>query len=144
MEKGMSRLLRQLPRLIAATAIWLLLTAAITYAAAPSGKPVAAPRAAVAKAVPTTLVIPDVRGQIYVFAKGMLEDAGFAWRVAGPVKGYAVNRVAVQVPAPGTHVLDTGAPTIRLRLARGGSEQAGAPQNASPFGGTRLRLAGAR
>jgi hypothetical protein len=136
----MSRLLRQLPRLIAATAVWLLLTAAITYAAAPSGAPVAH-RAPAARAVPATLVVPDVRGQIFVFAKGMLEDAGFAWKVGGPVQGYAANRVASQVPAPGTRVVDDGQPTIRLVLAHGTYAQAGTPQNASPFAGTKLRIA---
>jgi beta-lactam-binding protein with PASTA domain len=139
----MNRLLKQLPRLIAATAVWLLLTAAITYAAAPTAAPKAAP-AAPKLAVPTTLVVPDVRGQIYVFAKGMLEDAGFAWRVSGPVQGYAVNTVAAQTPAPGTRVLDTGSPTIRLRLAHGTYAQAGTPEDAAPFAGTRLRLAEAR
>ena len=30
---------------------------------------------------PDVLVVPDVRRQAYVFAKGILQDAGFAWRV---------------------------------------------------------------
>ena len=38
-------------------------------------------------ASPKTLVVPQVTGQAYVFAKGILQDAGFAWRVLGPVKG---------------------------------------------------------
>lgn len=139
----MNRLLKLLPRLIAVTGVWLLLTAAITYAAGPSAAPTAAPATPKVSA-PTTLVVPDVRGQIYVFAKGMLEDAGFAWRVTGPVQGYAVNTVAAQTPAPGTRVRDTGMPTIRLRLARGSYAQAGTPEDAAPFAGTRLRLAGAR
>ena len=37
--------------------------------------------------------IPDVRGKPYVFAKGILQDAGFAWRVEGDVQGYAPNSV---------------------------------------------------
>jgi hypothetical protein len=137
----MSRLLKLLPRLIAATGVWLLLTAAITYAAAPTVAPKAAPTHRAATLVPTTLVVPDVRGQIYVFAKGMLEDAGFAWRVSGPVQGYAANTVSMQTPAPGTRVVDTGMPTIRLRLARGSYAQVGTPEDAAPFAGTRLREA---
>src|ERR1051326_8613709 len=56
-----------------------------------------------------TLVVPDVRGQIYVFAKGILEDDGFAWQVIGSVQGFAANTVVTQKPKPGTVVLDTGA-----------------------------------
>jgi hypothetical protein len=136
----MTRLRKLLPRLIAATGVWLLLTAAITYAAAPTAAPVRAQRATPTLA-PPTLVVPDVRGQIYVFAKGMLEDAGFAWKVTGSVQGYAANTVAAQSPAPGTRVLDTGSPTIRLKLAHGTYAQVGTPENASPFAGTKLRPA---
>jgi hypothetical protein len=42
------------------------------------------------------LLVPDVRGLPLVFAKGVLEDAGFAWKIDGKVKGYAVNLVAGQ------------------------------------------------
>ena len=62
------------------------------------------------------LVVPDVRGQAYVFAKGILEDAGFAWRVPG-ARGFAANTVVGQSPLPGTRVVDTGAPLVTLRLA---------------------------
>jgi hypothetical protein len=89
------------------------------------------------------LVVPDVRGQVYVFAKGALEDAGFAWRVAGPVKGYAANTVVTQSPAPGARVVDTGAPTITLTLARNARyAEKGAPENRAPFAGTAVRRAG--
>ena len=139
----MNRLLKLLPRLIAVTGVWLLLTAAITYAAAPSATSPAV-RAMSKLSVPSTLVVPDVRGQIYVFAKGMLEDAGFAWRVTGPVEGYATNTVVAQTPPPGARVRDTGSPTIVVRLARGSYAQVGTPENAAPFAGTKLRLAEAR
>src|SRR5919204_6705417 len=91
----------------------LLTTAALTYAADRqiSSAPRATPQV---KAVPLTLVVPDVRRQAYVFAKGMLVDAGFAWKVEGGVRGYSANTVAAQAPAPGTRVLDTGAPAIVL------------------------------
>jgi hypothetical protein len=139
----MNRLLKLLPRLIAVTGVWLLLTAAITYAAGPSATPPTV-RTAPKLSVPTTLVVPDVRGQIYVFAKGMLEDAGFAWRVTGSIEGYATNAVVAQTPPPGTRVRDTGSPTIVLRLAHGTYAQVGTPENAAPFAGTKLRLAEAR
>jgi len=132
-----------LPRLVALTVVWLLLTAAITYAAGrrlSTPQSVRAPQAAVAPADSETVVVPDVRRQAYVFAKGILEEAGFAWTVAGTVQGYAANTVAEQLPAPGTRVVDTGTPTIELRLARGRYPQTGDPENASPFAGTPLKL----
>jgi hypothetical protein len=90
---------------------------------------------------PHTLTVPQVTGQAYVFAKGILQDGGFAWHVAGPVKGYAVNTVVEQHPAAGTVVLDTGAPTITLALARNRAyAQLGAPSNGAPYGGTRVLI----
>ncbi len=89
------------------------------------------------------VVVPDVRGHAYVFAKGILEDAGFAWRVVGPVEGYATNLVASATPAPGTQLVDTGAPTIALTLERNARyPESGSPENAAPFPGTPVRLAG--
>jgi len=90
---------------------------------------------------PHTLTVPQVTGQAYVFAKGILQDGGFAWHVAGQVKGYAVNTVVEQHPAAGTVVLDTGAPTITLTLARNKAyAQLGAPSNAAPYSGTRVLI----
>jgi hypothetical protein len=116
----------------------LLSTAGLTVAAAAEQqRGPSAPR--------TTLVVPDVRGQAYVFAKVILEDAGFAWRVQGAVDGFAVNLVASQLPAPGARVLDTGAPTIALRLDRNARyRETGIPENFSPYRGTRVLRAGAR
>jgi hypothetical protein len=94
------------------------------------------------QAGPKTIRVPDVRGQAYVFAKGILEDAGFSWQVVGSVKGYAANLVAVQLPAPGVEVLDNGAPTIQLRLEQNPDyAERGLPENTSSFEGTELRLA---
>jgi hypothetical protein len=94
-----------------------------------------------APAPPAILLVPDVRAKAYVFAKGMLEDGGFAWRVEGSVRGYAANSVAAQSPAPGTKVFDTGAPTVTLRLSRAkGYEQLGEPETASPYPGTEIKL----
>ena len=131
-----------LPRLAALTIIWLLATSTITFAAAGRKAAPTTPIARPAKAAPTILVVPDVRRQAYVFAKGILDDGGFAWRVAGDVKGYAVNTVASQSPAPGTRVVDTGAPVVTVRLARNASyEQRGLPESESPHEGTKVVLA---
>ena len=117
---------------IAALAL-LLATAGLTSAAS-SRQSAAQPAAA-----PVTLVVPEVRGQAYVFAKGILEDSGFAWRVRGGVNGFAANLVATQFPAPGTRLVDTGAPVITLGLSRNARySEEGVPENFSPFVGTRL------
>ena len=81
-----------------------------------------------------------MRGLPYVFAKGELEDAGFAWKVEGKVEGFAVNLVAEQSVKPGTEVVDTGAPDRPLRLrdqpvVRGGRA---AHESESPYPGTKL------
>ncbi|MGB2875571.1 MAG: PASTA domain-containing protein [Gaiellaceae bacterium] len=130
-----------LPRAVLVGLVWVLATAAFTFAAdtqilGPSRASTRAP------AQPPELAVPSVTGQAFVFAKGMLEDAGFAWRVEGPVHGFAGNRVLAQSPAAGTHVVDTGAPTIALRLVRGRYAQQGAPQDTSSYRGTRVELAG--
>ena len=91
------------------------------------------------------LVVPDIRRQPYVFAKGLLEDAGFSWRVKGQVKGqvkgYPANVVAEQTPAPGTLVVDTGAPTLVIKLENNKNyEKRGLPKDTSPYKGTKLIL----
>jgi hypothetical protein len=138
-----ARLAAVLPRFAVLTLVFLLATATLTFAAQRSM--VATPAVKTAPApVRELLVVPDVRGQAYVFAKGILEDGGFAWRVRGKVEGYAANTVAEQAPLPGTRVVDTGAPTIVLRLRRNASyEQQGTPENAAPFTGTAIQLADA-
>jgi hypothetical protein len=135
-----ARLTSLLPRVVALTAILVLASATISFAAentvlAPSNAP---EPAAVA---PPLVTVPDVRGQAYVFAKGTLEEDGFAWRVTGPVQGYPANTVVSQTPAPGTRLIDTGLPTISLALGRNNEyAQEGTPENASPFAGTKIRL----
>jgi hypothetical protein len=139
-KNGMAvRLAALLPRFIVLTLLWLLTTATLTFAA--EKRLSTPPKASSARVTGRpVVVVPDVTGQAYVFAKGMLEDAGFAWRVGGSVQGYAANVVAVQQPAAGTRVFDTGAPTIVLRLARGHYPESGLPDDASSFAGTRIRL----
>jgi hypothetical protein len=129
-----------LPRALVIVVVWVLATAAFTLAAdrqilgpsrASSPTPVQAPQ----------LTVPAVDGQAFVFAKGILEDAGFAWRVTGPVHGYAANKVLAQSPVAGTRVVDTGAPTVTIRLVRGQYAQQGAPEDSSSYTGTAVRLA---
>ena len=100
----------------------------------------AAPKPTVVATRPP-LVVPDVRGQAYVFAKGILEDAGFAWRVTTR-NGFSANTVVAQVPAPGVRVVDTGAPLVVLELKKSKRyAQKGTPENHSPFAATVLRFA---
>jgi hypothetical protein len=138
-----SRLAALLPRLLALTVIWLLGTATYTVAAGSGGQepaPQATTEAAPSR--PEILQVPDVRRQAYVFAKGILQDAGFAWSVEGSVRGYAANTVVSQQPAPGTRVVDNGAPTVVVRLSRNPSySERGLPENTSPYAGTRIVLA---
>ncbi len=137
-----ARLSALLPRIAALTLIWLLAASAITFAASGHESTDADPVEPVAQNVQEILIVPDVRQQAYVFAKGILEDGGFAWRVEGPVEGYAANTVASQNPAPGTKVMDTGEPTVVLHLAKNPSyAQNGLPENKSPRTGTAVVLA---
>jgi PASTA domain len=128
-------------RLLALTAVWLLATAALTYAAAQRMNtiPPATTPATTTTAAPSPLTVPNVLRQPYVFAESTLSDAGFAWHVKGSAHGYASNLVVSQTPAPGTRVVDTGLPTIVLRLSAGRS-QTGTPEDSSPGVGTAIRL----
>jgi PASTA domain len=132
-----------MPRVLVLVLIALLTTATITFAA--ENRMLAAPAKPTAPATPakpSVLVVPDVRGQVYVFAKGTLEEAGFAWRVTGRVAGYSANRVAGQSPAPGTRVRDTGAPELALTLRVNRTyAQKGEPESRSPYRGTAIQLA---
>ena len=132
-------------RLLVLVAVWLLGTSTLSLAqdagSDPASPPVAPATADVEGEEGEPLVVPDVRGMPYVFAKGVLEDEGFAWKVEGKVEGFAVNLVATQSPKAGTQVVDTGAPTAVLTLARNpGQPEEGLPQNESPYPGTKLEL----
>jgi hypothetical protein len=135
-----ARLTSMLPRVVALTAILVLASATLSFAADNVISPPAAPVEATV-APPKLVTVPDVRGQAYVFAKGTLEEQGFAWRVAGSVHGYAANIVASQTPAAGSRVIDTGLPTILLGLERNARyPEAGDPENASPYDGTAIKF----
>ena len=130
----------RVPAIALFVGVTLLASATLTLAATTNGSP-AAPAVPSAEPEIATLVVPDVRRQAYVFAKGALEQSGFAWKVAGSVQGYSVNVVASQTPAPGTRVIADGAPIVTLGLARNPSyKQEGLPENASPYAGRPVRL----
>ena len=127
------RLRAHLPRIAVFVVLGVGLTATLTYAAGRQLGGATPPAATATKPAPP-LVVPDVKGQAFVFAKGSLEDAGFAWRVVGSVHGYSANTVSAQSPAPGTKVLDTGAPLITLSLKRNaGYPQTGTAEDVSPY-----------
>lgn len=136
--RAVSRRILTLPRVTAVAAAALLLSATISLAA---DKPATAKAPSRKTAPRKVLVVPDVRQQMFVFASGMLEDGGFGWKVRGSVGGYPANVVVSQKPKPGTHVIDTGDPTITLFLARGKSPQLGEPQDRSPYGASLIRRA---
>jgi hypothetical protein len=123
---------------MALAAAGLLVSATISLAA---DKPTVRVPAAHKAAQRKVMVVPDVRSQLFVFATGMLEDGGFGWKVRGAVGGFPANVVVSQSPKPGKHVIDTGAPTITLVLARGRGVELGEPQNRSPYGASVIRAA---
>jgi hypothetical protein len=138
-----ARLPAFVPKAILIALVGLLLTAGLTYAAeqqlATTPAPAAAPTPVQKRA---TLVVPDLRRQAFVFAKGQLQDAGFAWRVVGGVHGYAANVVVDQQPAAGAKLFDTGAPVVKLTLSRNRKyAQVGAPEDISPYRATAVQRA---
>jgi hypothetical protein len=128
-----------IPRLLALTVIWLLGAATWTLAADKKVTPSETGAAATKVTRPDVLTVPDVRGKAYVFAKGILQDAGLAWRVRGAVQGYAANAVVWQSPSPGSRVIDNGAPAVSVRLSKNSAYgERGLPENESPYLGTRV------
>ena len=90
-----------IPRILVVVVVWILASGTLTFAA--ERHLYAHVQAVAPKPEPKSiLVVPDVRSQAFVFAKGTLEDSGLAWKVVGGVHGYAVNKVAKQTPAAGT------------------------------------------
>ncbi len=116
-----------------------LLAAGVTLAfGAPQAEaPLPAPAVAAPAPVVPIVVVPDLRWQAYVFARGILLDKGFAWTVDGAVQGYAANIVVKQTPRPGTRLVDTGAPTIHLLLrVNPHAPELGNPMSGSTYSGT--------
>jgi hypothetical protein len=139
--KGM-RFGKLLPPAVLVALAWVLGTAAFTFAADQTQLIGATPKPNPAAAQAPELTVPSVTGQAFVFAKGMLEDSGFAWHVVGSVHGYAGNQVIAQSPVAGTRVVDTGAPTIVLNLVRGKYAENGVPEDTPSYTGTAIKLAG--
>jgi PASTA domain-containing protein len=136
-KRAMSlRIRARLPHAAAIVLVALGATAALSYAAG-QGIGTSSTEAASTTIAPTTVVVPDVVNQAFVFAKGTLEDAGLGWHVAGSVHGYPANTVVAQTPAAGTKLLDTGAPLVTLTLKRNPAyAQAGEAEDASPYQAT--------
>jgi hypothetical protein len=131
-----------LPPAVVVALAWVLGTAAFTFAADKTQLIGSPPKPNPAAAQAPELTVPSVTGQAFVFAKGMLEDSGFAWHVVGSVHGYSGNQVIGQSPAAGTRVVDTGAPTIVLNLVRGKYPENGVPEDTPSYTGTAVKLAG--
>jgi PASTA domain len=135
--RAVDRRILTLPRLTAVAAAGLLVSATISLAA---DKPTLAKKPAHhGRTAQQVMTVPDMRGQLFVFASGALEDGGFGWKVRGAVGGYPTNVVVAQSPMPGAHVYDTGAPTITLHLVRGKGAELGEPQDRSPYGASLIR-----
>jgi beta-lactam-binding protein with PASTA domain len=134
------RIATRLPRLAIVGVVLLL--ASTTLAVGAAKQMTAVPQGAPAPVPVPTLVVPDLSGQAFVFAKGTLEDTGFAWQVLGSVHGFAANKVARQSPPPGTRVRDTGAPTISVTLTRTAYPEKGSPEDVSPYLGTSVQPMG--
>src|ERR1041385_3604186 len=128
-----------LPRAVLVALVWVLGTAAFTLAAERKLVGNSHPPAGASTVQNPDLTVPSVTGQAFVFAKGLLEDAGFAWRVVGSVHGYAGNQVIAQSPAAGTRVVDTGAPTIVLNLVRGKYAENGVPEATPSYTATAIK-----
>jgi hypothetical protein len=130
-----------IPRVVVIVATGLFATATITLAAGKT-TPSTSQRKALTKS-PHVLVVPDVRRQVFVFAKGMLEDEGFGWQVNGSVHGYPANLVATQSPAPRARIIDNGAPKVTLELSRNAKyAETGKPEDRSPYGASAVRVLG--
>jgi beta-lactam-binding protein with PASTA domain len=130
-----SRLPSFLPRIAILVLVALGATAGLTFAA--GGQMPTAPSVPTVTATPVPpVVVPDVRNQAFVFAKGTLEEAGFAWQVSGSVRGYPANIVVSQSPAAGTNLVDAGTPRITLTLKRNSYPQTGEPSDTSPYAAT--------
>ena len=126
------------PRVVVLAVGVLSLTAGLTYAAGSDVPSAPTPTTTTVAPIPP-VVVPDVRNQPFTFAKGMLQDAGFAWQVVGGAQGYPANIVVSQSPAPGVRLVQTGAPVITLTLRQVSKYQGGEPENTSPYAGTAVQ-----
>jgi hypothetical protein len=126
------------PRIAVLVVGVLSLTAGLTYAAGSDVPSAPTPTTTTAAPIPP-VVVPDVRNEPFVFAKGMLEDAGFAWQVVGAAQGFPANVVIAQSPAPGVRLVQTGAPLITLTLRQVSKYAGGEAENVSPYAATAVQ-----
>ena len=128
-----ARLTALLPRLLALTVIWLLGAATYTLAAdkVPSAKH---EQKAEAASKPHVLTVPDVRKKAYVFAKGILQDAGFAATIAGAVVIVDGRADMVSLNAAVNGQVKLG--DVTLSKPRPGISSASSPHAASASGAT--------
>jgi beta-lactam-binding protein with PASTA domain len=139
----LNRFVVYLTRLLAVVVVAAVTTAGVTWAASHGVPATGATPPAVKPRAAAPLMVPDVRNLAFVFAKETLEDAGFAWRVAGKVHGFPANTVVVETPSPGVKLVDHGAPVVVLRLKRAkGYPQVGEPQDVSPYAASKAVPAG--
>src|SRR3569833_2810862 len=127
-----------LPRVAVLVVGVLSLTAGLTYAAGSDVPSAPTPTTTTVAPVPP-VTVPDVRNQPFTFAKGMLEDAGFAWQVVGSTHGFPANVVVSQSPAPGTSLVQTGAPLITLTLRQVSNYGGGEAEDTSPYPATAVQ-----
>ncbi|HLX20790.1 MAG TPA: PASTA domain-containing protein [Gaiellaceae bacterium] len=131
------------PFLLLGVVIVALAATTIAWAAGRQLQSVPPPSAGSTTSKLATVVVPDVRRESFVFAKGQLQDAGFAWKVVGGVQGYPANTVVSQSPPPGVKLIDTGAPLVELTLERNKQYPSdGEPEDTSPYSPTANKLAG--
>src|SRR2546427_761903 len=92
------RIAQRLPRLAVVGVVLLLASATLAVGAAK--RLTAVPKGSPAPVMAPTLVVPDVAGQAFVFAKGAPEDTGFAWGVRGGVHAHAPKEPLEEMPPP--------------------------------------------
>jgi len=127
-------------RVIALVAVLALISIAVTVTIVASRGSSSKPSRVLETTKLPTKIVPDVAGQPYIFAESTLQAHGFGWRVEGSVAGWAEALVLSQDPVANTEVLDTGAPLVKLQLAKPKGTQSGTPENSSPYTGTKIVL----
>ena len=129
------------PRIVAVVCVGVAATAGVTWAAS-QGLPQTGTVPTVTTPAAAPIVVPDVRQQAFVFARDARRTTDSPGRSPAPVEGYPANTVVAQSPAPGTKVVDTGAPLVQLTLRRNsGYGQTGEAQDKSPYAATPLQPA---
>ena len=128
------------PRMAVIGLVWLLATATLTYAAGELTTP------AKVATTPAATPRPDSHRPATSATRRSSSRRGFSRTAASAGESRAPCTATRQTlsrpssPRPGTQVVDTGAPTLKLTLRRGTYPQDGTAQNASPYAGTSILL----